>query len=199
MLVRLRKIVEILYDALFPPSCLNCNKSGKYICEDCELFLTEAEPIFAEHNIATSGALINKKRISFNLISAWEKNNFTDRIVTKIYQNQATHLLKELIRRALIIFLNNKSLSRFWIAWFDLNTEIIISSSPEESSNCFHFSDLMIKELISLTDRSHNIHPILSQKSAIVVSLSFHNRMEYMLKELEQYGFDDIWVLVLVR
>jgi hypothetical protein len=199
MLVKLRKTVEILYDALFPPSCLNCNKSGKYICEDCELFLIEAESIFANHNIAKPNISTNEKRMSFNLISAWEKNNFTDRIITKIYQNQATHLLKELVQRALIIFLNNKNLDKFWTTWFDSNTEIIVSSSPEESLNHSHFSDSMVKELISLTDRSHNIHSMLSPKNAIVISLSFHNHMEHILGKLKRHGFDNVWALVLVR
>jgi len=49
------RIREIVLDILFPKKCLGCNKEGKYICKNCELFmldLSEAWPLtsFWEYN-----------------------------------------------------------------------------------------------------------------------------------------------------
>lgn len=45
MKAKLEKIKEAVLDTLFPKTCFGCNKDGKYICDECSVFLGEASLI----------------------------------------------------------------------------------------------------------------------------------------------------------
>lgn len=72
-------MLSILLDILFPKHCLNCNKTGQYICKDCELFMAETNN-------------------SENYISFWEYNGIVKKAIKEI-EKGAYDIVKELINK----------------------------------------------------------------------------------------------------
>ena len=74
------RIREIVLDILFPKKCLGCNKEGKYICKNCELFmldLSEAWP----------------------LTSFWEYNGIIKKAIHQIKYGGTYDMVRELVNK----------------------------------------------------------------------------------------------------
>ncbi|MDP2909570.1 MAG: ComF family protein [bacterium] len=81
------QLKENIIDILLPRTCVGCGKEGKYICEKCGLFLSEAPSIFL-----TSGLE--------ELASAWEYEGLTKNIIFKIKYEGAFDMINELVGKA---------------------------------------------------------------------------------------------------
>lgn len=80
-------IKDLLLDILFPKLCIGCNKEGKYICDKCNVFLSEAEPIYFEKG----------KYGLDGLISIWEYEGLAKKLIQEIKYQGVTDIIKELI------------------------------------------------------------------------------------------------------
>jgi ComF family protein len=78
----LNNIAEGILDILFPKFCAGCSKEGQYICNNCEVFLSEV-PIDKE-----------------NLFSVWEYEGLIKKLIQKVKLNGQYHILDELIEKA---------------------------------------------------------------------------------------------------
>jgi competence protein ComFC len=78
----LNKAKEFVLEILLPRFCLGCGKEGRYICEGCELFLSEAE------------------NISPYLTSCWEYEGIIEKAIHEIKFNGVYHIVSELVEKA---------------------------------------------------------------------------------------------------
>lgn len=86
----LKQIAEILMDVILPRSCLGCGKEGKYVCEQCDLFLSEATSIFPKGDLE-------------ELVSGWEYDGLIKEVILKIKYNGVFDAINELVEKALAI------------------------------------------------------------------------------------------------
>lgn len=70
-------------DILLPRHCVSCKKEGEYICNDCEIFLSEVE-----NNIP-------------GVISVWEYEGLAEKLIYKIKYDGQYHIINELVEKAL--------------------------------------------------------------------------------------------------
>ena len=81
------KIKETVLDVLFPKFCLGCGREGRYICDKCNVFISEVEPIYFEQ----------KKYCLDALISVWEYEGLIKKLIHGIKYQGLTDIIKELI------------------------------------------------------------------------------------------------------
>jgi competence protein ComFC len=83
----LKNIKEGIIDVLLPRRCVACGKDGKYICEKCNLFLSEAPTLFAAGGLE-------------ELVSAWEYEGVIKKIIFIIKYNGMFDAINELVEKA---------------------------------------------------------------------------------------------------
>ena len=76
------KIKETILDILLPKHCIGCGKEGKYICGNCELFLSETPNSIND------------------LFTVWEYEGIIEKAIGKIKHNGAFHIVDELVEKA---------------------------------------------------------------------------------------------------
>ena len=81
------KLKETVLDIILPRICLGCGKEGKYICEKCELFLSEAPSLFWQGGLE-------------ELASCWEYEGLIKDIILKIKYYGAFDAINELVEKA---------------------------------------------------------------------------------------------------
>jgi competence protein ComFC len=81
------KIKDTLLDILFPKFCIGCGRKGKYICERCNIFTSEVEPIYFQQ----------EKYGLDSLISIWEYEGLMKKAIHQIKYQGVTDIIKELV------------------------------------------------------------------------------------------------------
>lgn len=81
MIEGLNKIKEFILDLSAPRRCAGCEKEGKYICEKCELFLSET-PSSME-----------------NLVTVWEYEGAIEKLIWRIKYDGVFDAVDELVER----------------------------------------------------------------------------------------------------
>ena len=72
-----------ILDILFPRFCLGCGQEGSYICQDCQIFLSEVETA------------------NQSIFSPWEHQGLMEQIFREIKLGGRYHIIEELVERAL--------------------------------------------------------------------------------------------------
>ncbi|MBL7142200.1 MAG: ComF family protein [Candidatus Pacebacteria bacterium] len=83
----LENIKENIIDILLPRTCVACGKEGKYICEKCGLFLSEAPNVFMAGGLE-------------EVVSAWEYEGLIKNIIFKIKYESMFDAINELVAKA---------------------------------------------------------------------------------------------------
>lgn len=78
----MNKIKELILDILLPKYCIGCKREGQYICDNCELFLSETPNS------------IN------NLFTVWEYEGIIEKAIWKIKYDGTFHIIDELVEKA---------------------------------------------------------------------------------------------------
>ncbi|OHA62151.1 MAG: hypothetical protein A2117_02055 [Candidatus Wildermuthbacteria bacterium GWA2_46_15] len=86
----LKQVMETVLDVVLPRSCLGCGREGKYICEQCDLFLSEAPTIFPKGDLE-------------EVVSGWEYDGLIKDIISKIKYDGMFDAINELVEKALAI------------------------------------------------------------------------------------------------
>lgn len=81
------QLKENIIDILFPRICVGCGKEGKYICDQCSLFLSEATSIFDRGNLR-------------EVVSVWEYEGLIKKIIFKIKYDGMFDAINELVEKA---------------------------------------------------------------------------------------------------
>ena len=76
-----------LLDILFPKKCVGCGKEGQYICQKCEIFLSEV-------NMTEAGP-------RSDIISVWEYEGVMEKLIWRIKYDGQFHIIDELVEKAL--------------------------------------------------------------------------------------------------
>ena len=79
---KMDKMKEAILDILLPRICVGCGKEGKYICGNCELFLSE-----------TPNSIDN-------LFTVWEYEGIIEKAIWKIKYDGMFHIIDELVEKA---------------------------------------------------------------------------------------------------
>lgn len=109
---------DIVLDVLFPRFCLGCGREGRYVCDKCNVFISEVEPL---HQCGTGQALYQNKfgagqalyqnkygagqahyfkqeKYGLDaLISIWEYEGLIKKLIHEIKYQGLTDIIKELI------------------------------------------------------------------------------------------------------
>lgn len=97
MMKALIKIKEELLDILLPKKCVGCGREGQYICKDCEIFLSEVEPMLGNPISQISGS----QEIGFHgIISVWEYEGLIEKAIWKIKFDGCYDIINELMEKA---------------------------------------------------------------------------------------------------
>jgi len=78
----LNRTKEWFLDILFPRFCLSCGREGKYICDKCEVFLSE---------------VLSSKEV----FSIWEYEGLMEKLIWKIKFDGQYHIIDELVEKAI--------------------------------------------------------------------------------------------------
>ena len=129
---------ETLLDILFPRICTGCDREGKYICDRCELFLSEAP-----NNVK-------------NLVSIWEYEGIVGRLIRRIKQEGIYQAIDELVEKAFGVMA--KDMVRFQsFLEFVLNPDTCITYVPmskkKEKQRGFNQAELIAKKLGEITKK----------------------------------------------
>jgi ComF family protein len=80
---------DLLLDILFPKFCIGCGREGKYICDRCDIFTSEVEPIYFQQ----------EKYGLDSLISIWEYEGLMKKAIHQIKYQGVTDIIKELMKK----------------------------------------------------------------------------------------------------
>jgi len=116
------KIKEFLLDLLFPKFCLNCNKEGSWLCQDCfsliDIFKRQYCPFCPEPKIVLNGKTCNSCRKSKKLSGLYCAVSYDNFIVKKLinqfkYEPYIKELSKPLVLLIMTHFINLNNLPDF--------------------------------------------------------------------------------------
>lgn len=119
------KIKNIILDVLFPRTCVNCGKQGNYICNKCDLFLSESLLICSIcGNSSPSGEThlncLNKYSLN-GLISIWDYEGLIKKLIYQVKYDGTTDIINEFMQKILFLMLKDKN--RFFAFLSFLNQE----------------------------------------------------------------------------
>ena len=76
---------------MFPKTCFGCGKEGKYVCNDCEVFLGEAAPAKIDYSV---------KHGLDGLVSMWEYEGIAKEALHRIKYWSNFDAIPELLKKA---------------------------------------------------------------------------------------------------
>ena len=92
----LRIIWNGLLDILFPKTCLGCGREGTYICKDCEIFLSEADPMLGS---PISPKILGEVGLP-DIVSVWEHEGLMEKLILKIKYDGCYDIINDLVAKA---------------------------------------------------------------------------------------------------
>jgi len=116
------KVKKFILDLLFPKFCLNCNKEGSYLCQDCFSLIDIAErqycPFCSSPRIVLDGKTCNSCRNSKKLAGLYCPTSYDNFIIKKAinqfkYQPYIKELAKPLASLIIAYLVNLKKLGDF--------------------------------------------------------------------------------------
>ncbi|MDP2874400.1 MAG: ComF family protein [bacterium] len=84
---KLKELKETVLDVILPRSCLGCGQEGRYVCEQCDLFLSEATSLFRQEGLE-------------ELVSAWEYDGLIKDIILRVKYDGMFDAIGELVEKA---------------------------------------------------------------------------------------------------
>lgn len=95
---------NIFLDILFPKMCFGCGKEGKYICEKCSTFVSEAAlicPVCEKASFFGESHTICQARYGLNgLIGIWEYDGVIKKMLFQVKYKGVAHALEECLENA---------------------------------------------------------------------------------------------------
>ena len=135
-----RELKEIIVDSLLPKRCVACGKEGRYICEKCSLFLSEAPSIFLTGGLE-------------ELVSAWEYEGLIKKIIFKIKYDGMFDVIDELVEKAFEI--------REPYVPEDTTITFVPMFKKKEIKRRFNQAELIARKVGEITDRE--VLPLLEK------------------------------------
>ena len=137
----IKEIKESILNILLPKKCVNCGKEGQYICNDCELFLSETENFLLKEKI----------------VSVWDYEGVIEKAILKIKYNGIYHAINELTEKAVKIIINDMVNFQDFLEFF-LNPDTYITYVPmfkeKERERGFNQAELIAQNLYSILNQT---------------------------------------------
>jgi len=151
----LEDVKNLILDILFPKYCLNCRKEGSYICDRCEIFLSDTSlicPICYKNSF--DGAVHNACRIRYTLdglISVWDYDGLIEKSIKVVKFGKRFDILNELVIKAVDI-IENDNTNRF---------ELLSSKFLKNHNNCISYVPMYKRKE---RERGFNQSKIIAEK-----------------------------------
>lgn len=127
----IKKLKKILLDIFFPRFCFSCKSEGRYLCERCTLFISEASFVCPSCNkLAFSGERHRKCEGDVDgLIGFWEHEGVIKEMISRGKRESLIDIFEELMEYGFLSIEDNKEK---FLRFFDFlfNEETIISYVP---------------------------------------------------------------------
>lgn len=129
----IQRFADFSLNLLFPPSCLNCGSEGRYLCNACDLFISEAaflcpgcqseSPEGNTHELCKRGSSLD------GLVGLWEYEGVAKKLLEAVKRQGLSHALKEAVQRACIpVLQDTERFSSFLL--FLLAPDTVVSYVP---------------------------------------------------------------------
>lgn len=147
-------IKDLLLDILFPKVCINCKREGKYICDKCSIFISEAMPVCPNcYNSSFSGEIHQnciKKYGLDGLTSMWDYEGLVKRLIHNVKYGGLTHIIDECVENSFKLIA--RDINRFYSFLSFLSSDnIYITYVPmylkKEKRRGFNQAKLIAREL----------------------------------------------------
>ncbi len=142
-----QEIKERVADLLFPKECLGCGKEGKYICNDCEVFLGEAAPAQIDYSA---------KYGLDGLVSMWEYEGIAKEALHRIKYRSNFDAIPEFLRKAFQVMRRDVSRFELFLS-FLFSEDVCIAYVPmhikKQKRRGFNQSKIIAKELGKMIDK----------------------------------------------
>jgi len=127
----IRKLRKIFLDIFFPRFCFSCKSEGKYLCEKCTLFISEASFVCPPCNKTVFFGEKHRECEGYidGLISFWEYEGVVKEMISRGKKESLIDVFEELLEYGFLsVDSNVKKFSRFF--HFLFNEETVISYVP---------------------------------------------------------------------
>jgi len=151
----MRKIKDAILDILFPKFCVRCKKEGRYICDECNIFISETLPVCPIcHNSSFFGeshpGCLRKYSLD-GLISAWDYEGLIKNLIYKIKYDGITHAIGEIIENFFKLIANDEN-NRFYaflsfLSYRNTYIAYIPMYRKKEKKRGFNQAELIAKEI----------------------------------------------------
>ena len=129
----LEKIKEAALDTLFPKTCFGCSKEGKYVCDECSIFLGEASLICP---VCDNSSFTGQKHSHCSarygldgLVGIWEYEGITKTALREIKSKHIFDAISEFAENAFKVMLKDTSRFQPFLS-FSLLEDIHINYVP---------------------------------------------------------------------
>ena len=143
---------NLLLDILFPKFCVNCNKEGKYICNSCNLFISENALICP---ICNKGSFFGqthkscKKKYELDgLVSIWDYDGVIKMAIKKAKYSGVFDILNEMVEKSFFIISNEKRFDSFlsFLSNNDFDIFYVPIHKKKEKKSGFNHSKIIAKK-----------------------------------------------------
>lgn len=148
------KIGGAALDVLSPPQCAGCGKEGKYVCDNCQIFISENAlicPICQKASPFGERHLHCHERHGLDgLTSIWDYDGVVKNILHKIKYDGVFHAVKEIIERAFGTMANDETRFKDFLSFADLNNTCLTYvpiHKKKENRRMFNQSEKIANEM----------------------------------------------------
>ena len=189
--INLKRVKELFLDILFPRFCFGCGKEGTYICNECEVFLTENNlicPICGESNYdGKTHPDCSTKYTLDGLVSVWDYEGIIRDAILSIKGEGAHHVGKKLIERAFINVLDQNRFIDFLEFFIDRSVKItfVPAHKKKKPTNIYQINDKnhaeeIAKYLADIPEDKKEVVPLIkkSKKTKKQANLTKEERLK---------------------
>ena len=152
----LRTIGEVrkfILDIFYPKACVGCKREGKYLCDRCNLFVSEASlicPVCYKPSFGGETHLECKRKYSLDgLLSVWEYEGLIKKMIYEAKLNGVYDIIRESIADFFRLSLTDKRFHPFLSFLFSEDTQVtyVPMCRKKEKKQGFNQAEIIAKEL----------------------------------------------------
>ncbi len=154
------KIKGILLDIFFPKFCVSCRKEGRYLCQDCLLFLSEALPVcpvcLKTEYYSRRHKKCKKKNELDGLVALYDYEGLIKKLIYQTKYESLIEIPHELIEYGFLAINNNKERFYYFLSFlYDEKTIItyVPLSKTKEHERGFNQSEEAAKVVARFTNK----------------------------------------------
>jgi len=175
------KIKDLILDILFSKVCINCGREGKYICDKCSIFVSEAMPVCPNcYNPSFLGETHQnciKEYGLDGLTSMWDYEGLVKRLIHNIKYGGLSHIIDECVESSFKLIAADISRFNSFLSFLSSDNTYITyvpMHIKKKKRRGFNQSELIAKELA----KKANLRPVFGQLLEKVVDTKDQAKLE---------------------